>query len=88
GTTRNTVSGNYIGTDATGSVDLGNGNHGVFIFGGAQANVIGGDTPGERNIISGNEYDGVLISGSGTTSNTVSGNYIGTDASGALDLGN
>jgi titin len=88
GTMSNTISGNYIGTDATGSVDLGNGWEGVWIDSGAQANVIGGDTPGERNIISGNGDHGVAITGSGAMSNTVSGNYIGTDASGALDLGN
>jgi CSLREA domain-containing protein len=88
GTTSNTISGNYIGTDATGTVDLGNSWNGVFIASGSHGNVIGGDTAAERNVVSGNDWDGVLISGSGTTSNTISGNYIGTDASGVSDLGN
>jgi len=84
--TGNTVSGNYIGTDATGSSDLGNGQNGVEIRDGAQDNVIGGDTAEERNVISGNTWNGVRIStGSG---NTISGNYIGTDASGSSALAN
>ncbi len=88
GTTGNTVCGNYIGTDASGTADLGNAFHGVSISGGAQNNTVGGDTAGERNVISGNDEDGVRIFGSGTTGNTVSGNYIGTDANGTADLGN
>jgi CSLREA domain-containing protein len=84
----NTISGNYIGTDASGIVALPNADDGFEITDGASYNVIGGHTPGERNIISGNGFQGVTIDGSGTMSNTVSGNYIGTDASGTADLGN
>jgi hypothetical protein len=87
-TTGNTVSGNTIGTDASGTADLGNAWDGVFIGFGAQNNTVGGDAPGERNVISGNDVSGVSLNGSGTTGNTVSGNYIGTDASGTADLGN
>jgi hypothetical protein len=88
GTTGNTVSGNYIGVAANGTTDRGNGEHGVRIANGAQNNTVGGDTAGERNVISANDYDGVHISGSGTMSNTVSGNYIGLAANGTTDLGN
>jgi len=88
GATTNTVSGNYIGTDASGSTDLPNGWVGVGILDGAQGNVVGGDTPEERNVISGNDQDGVTIFFSGSMSNSVSGNYIGTDATGAQGLGN
>ncbi len=88
GTTGNTVSSNYIGTNASGTADLGNDYDGVWIAYGAQNNTIGGDAAGERNVISGNDLDGVGIEGGGTTGNTVSGNYIGTDASGTADLGN
>jgi titin len=83
GTTGNVAAGNYIGTDVTGTLDLGNGN-GVLIAGGASGNTIGG----VRNIISGNNSHGVIIRDSGTTSNTVAGNYIGTDVTGTLVLGN
>jgi hypothetical protein len=88
GTMSNTVSGNYIGTDASGTQGVGNGDHGVAIYGGAQNNTVGGDTEGERNIISDNGMDGVRIEGSSTTSNTISGNFIGTVVSGTEALGN
>lgn len=88
GTMSNTVSGNYIGTDATGSSDLGNAFHGVQIMSGAQNNTVGGQTAGERNVISGNDFRGVIIELDGTDGNTVRGNYIGTDAGGTQDLGN
>ena len=89
GTTGNVVEGNYIGTDVTGTVALGN-NEGVAIYAGASGNLIGGTTPGAGNLISGNANYGVEISDSGTTSNLVQGNLIGTDGTGtrAVDNGN
>jgi hypothetical protein len=88
GTNGNVVSGNYIGVDAAGTAALGNGCEGVIISDGPQNNIVGGDTPGERNVIGGSNSHGVLIAGSDTTSNTVSGNYIGTDANGTAALAN
>jgi parallel beta-helix repeat protein len=88
GSDHNIMSGNYIGTDATGTVALGNGNIGVVLAWGAQYNVIGGSTPGERNLISGNHNVGVSIANPGTANNALTGNYIGTDLSGALPMGN
>ncbi len=88
GTMSNTVSGNYIGTDKSGTLDRGNSSDGLYITNGAQNNTVGGDTDGERNVISGNDNNGVQISGSGTMSNTVSGNYIGLAANGTAALGN
>ena len=84
----NTVIGNYIGTDVTGTKALGNSNDGVVLAWGAQYNLIGGDTAGERNVISGNGWDGVWLGDSGTMDNTVSGNYIGTNASGTAAIPN
>jgi len=84
GTTNNTVSANYIGTDVSGATAIANGGSGIYIGYGASHNLVGGDTPGERNLISGNTFDGVAIFDSGTTDNTVSGNYIGTNASGKI----
>jgi parallel beta-helix repeat protein len=84
----NTVRGNYVGTNANGDASVGNG-YGIGITGGAQNNVVGGDTAGERNVISGNVEDGgVFLSGSSTTSNTISGNYIGLAADGTRGLAN
>jgi titin len=81
----NKVTGNYVGTDASGTKDLGNSQDGVFIS--APNNIVGGATVGERNVISGNDAYGVGIYGS-TGGNKVLGNYVGADASGAQDLGN
>ena len=86
--TDNVISGNYIGTDASGIHSQDNGFDGVFIGLGAQRNTIGGDEPAERNIISGNDLVGVGIHGSSTMSNTVSGNYIGVAADGLYDCAN
>jgi CSLREA domain-containing protein len=91
--TGNSVTGNFIGTDPSGTIDLGNGQDGlvgtsgmgVIIFD-ASHNAIGGATPAERNIISGNEDSGLsIINGS---ANQVLGNLIGTDKKGTSPLGN
>ena len=87
GATDNFVQGNFIGTDVTGTLDLGNTQEGVRIEE-APTNTIGGTNATERNVISGNNSDGVLITGSGATGNRVQGNYIGTDSAGIADLGN
>ncbi|KPK47635.1 MAG: hypothetical protein AMJ77_02510 [Dehalococcoidia bacterium SM23_28_2] len=86
GASSNVVIGNYIGTDATGSYAIGNGN-GVDINETAQNNTVGGAGEGERNVISGNTFSGVAI-GDGTSGNVVKGNYIGTDATGHNGIGN
>jgi parallel beta-helix repeat protein len=88
GTMSNTVVGNYIGTDFSGTVPLGNAEDGVVIVGEAIDNVIGGDAIKERNLISGNGESGVSIQGNGTMGNVVIGNYIGTDAAGVTALPN
>jgi len=84
----NIVVGNFIGTDASGRAMLGNQGDGVCIAFQASHNQIGGMTPGERNLISGNEERGVGILEIGTTGNRVVGNYVGTDVSGTVNLGN
>lgn len=84
----NTVSGNYVGLNAAGDADLGNGAWGMRIFSDSDSNIIGGDTSAERNLISGNGDDGILVTDSTTSSNQIIGNYIGTDITGAVDIGN
>jgi hypothetical protein len=84
---QNQVLGNRIGTNAAGTIALGNGTQGVFVSA-AINNVIGGAGASARNLISGNGGSGVYIEGSGITANEVIGNFIGTDASGTADLGN
>ena len=85
--TGNTVIGNYIGTDVTGTAAIGNTVAGILLPNNATGNTIGGTGAGERNLISGNLGDGVSIQTS-SNSNTIIGNYIGTDVTGTIDLGN
>ncbi len=87
-TTGNMVQGNLIGTDATGNAPLANIRHGIEITGGASSNSVGGTVDGAGNVISGNTRYGMLIGTAGTTGNVVEGNLIGTDAAGAVPLGN
>jgi len=84
----NVVAGNFVGTDASGTTDLGNTLSGVLIYNGAKRNIIGGTTESERNVISGNDWSGVEIQSERADSNIVIGNYIGTDATGTEILGN
>jgi parallel beta-helix repeat protein len=77
------ILGNLIGLNQAGTGALGNAQHGILITNGAQNTSIGDGTAGGRNIISGNQWDGVCIEGPETTNNTVQGNYMGTDINGA-----
>jgi hypothetical protein len=86
------ISGNYIGTDAAGTGDLGNTSDGVQIVNSS------GSTIGyynalnvSGNVISGNNGNGVSILtdfGFTASNNLVAGNYIGTNAAGIAALGN
>ena len=84
----NIIQGNCIGTNAAGDSPLGNGRMGVYVFDGASHNMIGGTTPGARNVISGCQSNGIQILGSTTTGNLIQGNFIGTNAAGGGSLGN
>jgi hypothetical protein len=84
--TGNTVSGNKIGTDVSGSLAVGNSLHGVFVGNGASFNVIG---PG--NVISGSggplvQGVGVYVDGTATQGNSIIGNVIGTNAAGTAPI--
>jgi hypothetical protein len=69
------IQGNLIGLNAAGTAALGNGS-GVSLFPGS---LVGGSTPGERNVIAGTASGGAIGTGGSTT---ISGNYIGTDIAG------
>src|ERR1039458_457906 len=77
---RNILVGNFIGVNAGGVASLGNTLGGIYLFSGAQNNLIGGTSAGARNIISGNAQYGVILLGA--SSNAIQGNYIGPDISG------
>ncbi|HAP36575.1 MAG TPA: hypothetical protein DCQ28_11785, partial [Bacteroidetes bacterium] len=84
--TRNIFSSNYIGTDDDGISALSNDDRGIYLQDGAD-NIFGGPTEGDRNIISGNDGEGVLISGS-STGNKFIHNFIGTEKTGYFSCGN
>jgi len=88
GTTSNDVLNNYVGTNDAGTSAIANGSTGIEILTGATANVIGGTIAGLGNLISGNTGAGIQISGTGTSSNQVFGNKIGTNAAGTAALAN
>ena len=85
-TTGNLVQGNYIGTDVSGAIAVGNVLDGVLLDG-VGGNTIGGTSAGSGNVICRSGHFGVEIAGGGQ-SNFLQGNFIGTDASGKLALGN
>ncbi len=81
----NIIEGNYTGTNAAGTADLGNAFHGMRIQ--CSNNTIGGTTAAARNVISGNDNFGISLT-AGTAGNSVQGNFIGTNAAGAAAVGN
>ena len=82
----NKVQGNYIGTNAAGDARLPNNLDGVRIdF--SRNHTIGGTEAGARNVISGNNQNGVNVAGN-ATNNVVAGNYIGTNAAGDASVFN
>jgi hypothetical protein len=91
----NVIEGNYIGTDASGTVAVPN-LDGVDVNSasmsvGSGQNTIGGTATGTGNVISGNSRYGVLlaaISDVGTFDNVVEGNLIGTNAAGSAAVPN
>jgi uncharacterized repeat protein (TIGR01451 family) len=83
--TGNVVIGNYIGTDVTGTVGLGNKNGGVEFTNGSAHGTVGGSGPGEGNLIAGNGNNGVELD---SDNSLVAGNLIGTDITGTIAIPN
>ena len=88
GASSNIVLGNYIGTDVTGLLDVGNSLNGIYIDSSATNNTIGGLTASSRNVISGNDNAGIAVDHAGTTGNVIIGNYIGIGSDGTTARGN
>jgi parallel beta-helix repeat protein len=84
--TGNAVRGNLIGVDAGGTRRLANGFHGIEIQ--TAGNTVGGLAQADRNVISGNAKDGIVLWNAAATANTIQGNLIGTDATGNAAVGN
>lgn len=87
----NIVAGNLVGTDSNGSANLGNEEFGITLQNGATENLIGTDGDGisddlEGNLISGNGSAGIALFAA--SSNTIAGNFIGTDSTGTAAIPN
>jgi parallel beta-helix repeat protein len=94
GANDNHIQGNCVGLNADGTESLVNNNLtgisvGIFLEENADSNVIGGTTPGTRNVIAGYQYD-VDLQCAGPSDevagNRIEGNYVGTDTTGKVAL--
>jgi len=83
------IQGNYIGTDPTGTLPIPNGSgvvgSGIEIIN-SYGVIVGGSTPGEGNLISGNSGAGVNIDSCAQI--TIKGNQMSTNASGSASIPN
>jgi titin len=86
GASGNFIQGNWVGTDRTGTLALGNTQEGIYLMG-AVSNVIGGSLPGAGNVTSANGTRGIWLD-MGASWNVVQGNLIGTKSDGVSPLGN
>ena len=89
----NTFECNFVGTDVTGMEARPNGDDGFDVA--SSDNVIGGASPSARNLISGNDEDGIDVDGFNefgvddlAVRNVIQGNWIGVAADGESPLGN
>ncbi len=85
GSPQNTLYGNKIGVNASGSAALPNQGRGVYLA--SFGNMLGGTEAGQGNLVSGNRYAGVYIAND-SPANQVLGNTIGANAGGTGALGN
>lgn len=86
GSDDNSIAGNLIGTDPTGTSAMGNGYEGLLING-VSGTTIGGTYDRSRNVIVANGRSGIQITG-GASSTTIQGNYIGIAKDGETAMGN
>lgn len=92
-TISNTVVGNTIGLDFSGTSAVANMAGGIRLADGASLNTIGGVTAAHGNVISGNTNvngngDGIVLMGVGTSNNVIQNNIIGLDSTGSIVQGN
>ncbi len=84
----NAIVGDFIGTDPTGTIALGNRAAGILLD--SRNNMVGGAGLLDRDLISGNGGNGLdIMSVSGLPANNrIQGDIIGADVTGTSDLGN
>jgi hypothetical protein len=86
GTSNNWIQGNLVGLDAAGTGAVSNGQYGITTY--SPDNTIGGSAAGAGNVVSGNQYSGVLVYTATATQVKVQGNRIGTNAAGTAAIPN
>jgi uncharacterized protein (TIGR02145 family) len=86
GSGTNSILGNYIGVDYSGTVPKGNKGDGINITGSSN-NKIGGANPGDGNVISANTGAGISIIGNSAIGNLISSNSIYSNGGIGIDLG-
>jgi len=84
GSSGNTVQGNYVGTDVTGTIAIPNAVTGINLVGGN--NTVGGIAVGAGNLISGNTLTGITLNNQLVGGNVIQGNLIGTDHTGTVGI--
>src|SRR5207237_10522 len=84
----NTITGNFIGVDPTGTTLPDVGTAPGVNFASGSSNTFGGSTPAARNVIAGNGGGAFVILQRGGGSHPIQGNRIGTNAAGTAALGN
>ena len=84
--TGDTIQGNFIGTDATGTVAEPNGSDGVFVQ--AAGSIVIGGAGNAGNVLSGNAGSGVFLLGATATNISIAGNQIGVGADGTSSVPN
>jgi len=86
GTASTSILGNLIGVNPAGDAAMPNGGPGIHVVS-AINTVIGGASPSDRNVISGNTGDGIALH-SGATGSVILGNRIGTNTGGTAAIPN
>lgn len=82
GVTQNTIRNNYIGLAANGNAAVPNSFGGLYLFNGAQNNLVA------DNVISGNASEGIRLADPGTSNNVVQGNRVGLAPTGTGTFAN
>ena len=82
GVSQNSVRGNYIGLNATGTAAVANTFVGMYIISGASNNTVA------SNVISGNSSEGIRIADPGSIGNKLYTNFLGTSPSGDIAIPN
>jgi hypothetical protein len=85
GSGNNVIEGNFLGVDPSGTANLGSTNS-VHVYA-ISNNLIGGTTAASRNVVSGNTNPAIALN-EGAANNLVQGNFLGTDLTGTIGLGN